>query len=168
MTGSKRKARIYAMQALFAYDTEPSQRESLLSLGWLSDIQQEKLGEDLRFFIASLIEGCIANLAEIDAIVIKNLNNWDFSRINGVTRSLLRTATYEVHKLNTPPSIVVKEAAAIAKEYEGEDAAKFVQGVLNGVWNSLCEQREAQDEQADADEDPQERGTEGADSEAIS
>ncbi len=135
--GSKRKARIYAMQALFAYETEPSQREDLLALGWLSDIQREKLSDGIRFFIASLIQGTIDNQAELDELIAQNLNNWQLNRIPQLTRSVLRMASYELSKLDTPATIVITEACEIAREYGGDESASFVQGVLNGIQLSL-------------------------------
>ena len=40
----------------------------------------------------------------------------------------------------SPPRVVISEAIELARAYSGEDAAKFVNGVLDGVYRRLKEQ----------------------------
>ena len=38
---------------------------------------------------------------------------------------------------DSPPRVVISEAIELARAYSGEDAAKFVNGVLDGVYRKL-------------------------------
>jgi len=62
---------------------------------------------------------------------IKQLSiDWPLDRISKVDRSILRLALYELNGTETPPSVVIDEALELAKKYSGEEAAKFINGIL--------------------------------------
>ena len=51
---------------------------------------------------------------------------------------VLRMAVHEWLALpETPPRVVINEAIELARAFSGEDAAKFVNGVLDGVFRTL-------------------------------
>ncbi len=75
-----------------------------------------------------------AHLAEIDAVIERNLKNWNVSRISKVALSLLRLAVYELCILKEiDPAIVINEAVEIAKTYSTQDDASYINGVLGAV-----------------------------------
>ena len=41
---------------------------------------------------------------------------------------------------DSPPRVVISEAIELARAYSGEDAAKFVNGVLDGAYRRLKEE----------------------------
>ncbi len=53
-------------------------------------------------------------------------------------RLVLRLAVHELmaHR-DTPPRVVMSEAIELAREYSGDEAARFVNGVLDGVYRRL-------------------------------
>ena len=56
-------------------------------------------------------------------------------------RTVLRLAVHElIAHPETPPRVVIDEAIELARRYSGEEAAKFVNGVLDGVFHTLKEQ----------------------------
>ena len=55
-----------------------------------------------------------------------------------IDRLVLRLALQELmaHR-ESPPRVVISEAIELARSYSGEDAAKFVNGVLDGAFRRL-------------------------------
>jgi N utilization substance protein B len=55
-----------------------------------------------------------------------------------IDRLVLRLAVHEMlaHP-ETPPRVAISEAIDIAREFGGEDSARFVNGVLDGVFRRL-------------------------------
>ena len=55
-------------------------------------------------------------------------------------RLVMRLAVQEMltHR-DSPPRVVISEAIELARDYSGEEAAKFVNGVLDGVFKRLKE-----------------------------
>jgi N utilization substance protein B len=56
-------------------------------------------------------------------------------------RLVMRLALQELlaHR-DSPPRVVISEAIELARAYSGEDAAKFVNGVLDGAYRRLKEE----------------------------
>ena len=56
-------------------------------------------------------------------------------------RTVLRLAVHELlSHPETPPRVVIDEAIDLARNYSGDEAAKFVNGVLDGVFRKLKEE----------------------------
>ena len=51
----------------------------------------------------------------------------------GVDRALLRLATWELTRGETPPKVAIDEAIELAKQFSTEQSASFVNGVLDAV-----------------------------------
>ena len=60
---------------------------------------------------------------------------------SGWPRSIGWCCGMAVHELlalrDTPPRVVINEAIELARAFSGEDAAKFVNGVLDGAFRTL-------------------------------
>ena len=85
-----------------------------------------------------MIRGTIENCAEIDLLIQKYLQNWDFHRVAVVDRNILRLATYEMlHREDIPPVVSINEAVDIAKKFSTQDSGKFVNGILDKVKGEL-------------------------------
>ncbi len=88
--------------------------------------------EDDQRYIDSLLAGVNAHAAELDADIEKCLKGWTLDRIAKVDRAVLRVAAYEMlFSRETPVSVVINEAVALAQRYDSPTAAKFVNGVLS-------------------------------------
>jgi N utilization substance protein B len=59
-----------------------------------------------------------------------------------VDRNVMRVAVVEMLLGETPMKVAIDEAIEIAREYGSEDSAKFVNGVLDLIYQRL-EKREA-------------------------
>jgi N utilization substance protein B len=56
-----------------------------------------------------------------------------------VDRAILRLAVYELTRTSTPPKVILDEAIELAKRFSGDEAAPFVNGVLDAIARSLGE-----------------------------
>ena len=74
------------------------------------------------------------DIAEIDGKIEQASDGWKIDRISCVSLAVLRLAVYEITRREDIPGIVsVNEAVALAKKYDGEEAAPFVNGILGGI-----------------------------------
>ncbi|MBR5866661.1 MAG: transcription antitermination factor NusB, partial [Spirochaetaceae bacterium] len=81
------------------------------------------------------VAGTIEHIAEIDALIKKHLDSWDFERINKVDLAVLRISVYPLlyQSDDIHPSIIINEAIDISKEYGPGDTYKFVNAVLDNI-----------------------------------
>ena len=145
--GKRRRGRILAFQALYAWDAAKDKKSALKDLydfSWeekkTSDADGKKAdnNEDSAvIFSRLLIAGAVDNIKAVDAMIRKHLVNWDFSRLTGVDRSLLRLSVYELMFKIAPPQVVINEAVDISREYGTDDSYRFINGVLDGVKKTI-------------------------------
>jgi N utilization substance protein B len=133
--GSRRKERILAFQALYAWDMADDKDAALgdlLDFSWVDRGSEKTAG-----FSRLLAAGTAENIKTVDALIRKNLVHWDFSRLNRVDRALLRVSVYELLFKTAPPSVVIDEAVDISREYGTDDSYRFINGVLDGVRKTI-------------------------------
>ena len=131
---SRRKARILAFQALYAWEASRSSLDDLLKFAWLEASKVEQLEEDTAAFTRLIIAGTLENMEDIDARIKKHLSHWPFERLKKVDLAILRMGTYcLLFQDDIPAQITIDEAIEIAKEYGSEDSYKFINGVLDGI-----------------------------------
>ena len=75
---------------------------------------------------------------ELDAIINENLVGWDVKRISKVSVAAMRLALYEIMYMDDiPTKVAANEAVEIAKKYDGEECAAFVNGALGSAIRKL-------------------------------
>ncbi|MCL2411087.1 MAG: transcription antitermination factor NusB [Treponema sp.] len=135
---SRRKARILAFQALYFWEVSKAPVEELTAFAWLDEEKLLKLDIELAAFSRLLIAGTIENIADIDSLLKKHLENWDITRLNKVDLAVLRMSAYTLmYQDEIPPSIIIDEAIGICREFGSDDSYKFVNGVLDSIRKSL-------------------------------
>jgi hypothetical protein len=133
MAIGRRRGRILAFQALFAWDAGSLLPNDLLTFPWADRAGKEVHDEDF-LFSQLLFLGTVEHINEIDALIIKNLENWDFNRLKLVDKAILRLGTYSLlFQQDTDPRIVINEAVSIARTYGTDDSFKFVNAVLDSI-----------------------------------
>ncbi|MBI4871862.1 MAG: transcription antitermination factor NusB [Candidatus Riflebacteria bacterium] len=103
------------------------------------DYFREELGLDDKTltFARELAEGTLQLQPELDPIIREFLEKWDFDRLGNVERSILRLAVFELlHRPEIPRKVTLNEAVEMAKDYSTDEAAKFVNGVLDRLAKS--------------------------------
>ncbi len=130
----RRKGRIIAFQALYAWDVSSKSLEDLLRFDWVDEDKRERLGEEGIAFPRLIIAGAVEHMDEIDAMITGSLTNWDFDRLNRVDLAILRMSVYSLlYQRDLHPSIVIDEAVDICKEFGTDDSYRFVNAVLDSV-----------------------------------
>ncbi|MCL1818166.1 MAG: transcription antitermination factor NusB [Spirochaetaceae bacterium] len=132
--GPRRKGRILAVQALFAYDFTRCGIENLLSFSWIQEKNSPDVDKNMRDFAGLLIAGTVENLKSVDEAIAKRLEHWDFSRLNQIDLAILRISTYSLlYMKDVPASVVIDEAVDIAKDFGTDESYRFINGVLDGI-----------------------------------
>lgn len=122
------------MQVLFQVDLVRAKPE--LALERL--LAEQPLDEEDSAFAAALLHGVLEHLPELDARIRRHTVEWELERLAGVDRSILRLAVYELaRRPDIPPPVTINEAVELAKEYSGEESARFINGLLDQVWQEL-------------------------------
>ena len=147
--GARRKGRILAFQALYAYElcsqgspggssTEKTPYLMPLEFTWLDESVREKTNQESIDFARLIAAGTIENLVEIDNQIKTQLEHWDFSRLNKVDQAILRIGVYSLlFQKDIPASVTIDEAVDISKEYGTDESYRFVNGVLDGIRKNL-------------------------------
>ena len=74
------------------------------------------------------------NQNKIDNDIKENLNNWSLSRIDSVSRAILRSACFEIHECyDVPPRVIINEYVNISKSFFSEKEPNFINGILDSI-----------------------------------
>ncbi len=132
--GSRRKAREFALQMLYQSEASGVPMSDVVAVFWGDrDVPQE-----VRLFAERLATGAAGAQAEIDALLVENLENWRLERLAIVDRNILRMAVYEfLHETETPPIVIIDEAIEVARRFGGDDSWQFANGILDAVRKKL-------------------------------
>jgi len=94
----------------------------------------DELLEGAKPFSRQLAEGAEANRAELDQLISRHSKGWSLDRIAPLERSIMRVALFEaLHRDDVPVEVAIDEAVELAKEYCGQDAPGFVNGILGAA-----------------------------------
>jgi transcription antitermination protein NusB len=127
--GSRHLSRERALQILFQYDIHGKPGV------WLDEFWKQCEGsEDVKAFAEQLVRGVLEHRKDLDALLAKYATNWKVSRMQIVDRNILRIGAFELLWLDeVPAKVTVNEAIELAKDFGDEEAAKFVNGILDKV-----------------------------------
>lgn len=143
----RRRARAAALQALYECEVgglTPQQALGVLHHAGPPDVDDP--GQAEHGFVVSLVRGAIENQAALDERIGDAAKNWRIERMAVIDRLVMRLAVEELlaHR-ESPPRVVISEAIELARAFSGEDAAKFVNGVLDGVYRRLKDEGQVAD-----------------------
>ena len=124
--GKRSTSRRLAMQALYQSDLSGVGIETAIK----NISESEKFIAETIAFASQLATSAWEAKGTIDKIISKLAIDWPLDRIGKVDRNILRLAIQELRLKETPVSVVINEAVEMAKKYSGEEAAKFINGIL--------------------------------------
>lgn len=138
---SRRRARDYALQALYQADLAGTTAKVALDGLWagILDGADESLGAhqpeaDEVAFATTLAEGVDARREALDARIQASSTNWRVARMSLVDRNILRLGAYELSFLNEiPVNVTINEAIELAKRFGTQDSKAFVNGILDRI-----------------------------------
>ena len=133
-----RRARAAALQMLYQWEVGRVSAHEAIVTYWPTREEEEDLPEPLREFANGLVNGTVRQVAEIDALLAAHAQNWRVERMAVLDRLVLRLAVHEMlTSPGTPPRVVINEALELAREYTGDEAVGFVNGILDAVRKQL-------------------------------
>ncbi len=94
-------------------------------------------GPTQRDYILRLVSGLGQHSYELDRDIEKYAVGWRFDRISLIDSAILRLAMYEIlYMPDIPNAAAINEAVELARKYDSEDAARFVNGILGAFARS--------------------------------
>ncbi len=141
--GSRRKARAFALQILFAADAAGGVDVETASRSWGEGFEID-VDEAGREFARALARSAMEHLPAVDEIIAGASKNWRLDRMARVDRNILRLAACELkYFLDMPVKVVINEAVELAKRFGTAESPAFVNGILDRVAVALGRTPEA-------------------------
>lgn len=129
----RRRARERAVQFLFGLDFTRYDWAAAVEDFWASVPTRPTV----KGYAEMLIEGVMAHREEIDALIAEAVEHWSPERVGRIERNVLRIAVFEMlYRPDVPRNVAITEAVEVAKRYGAEDAPRFINGVLDRIWNN--------------------------------
>ena len=126
----RRKARMVALQCLFAMDLREWAEEPPLE--WVTE--ENPLPNDAGEFALGLVSGVKDARLRLDDVILRYASAWPVAQLAVVDRNVLRIALFELlYEQETPRKSAVNEAVEVAKVFGSESSTRFVNGVLGSI-----------------------------------
>jgi N utilization substance protein B len=128
---NRRQARECALEVLYRLDLVGDEPENTIA----EILLRKNPSEEAENYLRRLIDAVLGNQREIDAALRKHLTRWRLERLTVLDRAILRLAASEILYFDdVPPKVSINEAVDVAKKYGDDEAGKFVNGVLDSVF----------------------------------
>jgi N utilization substance protein B len=128
--GTRRKARVIALQALFEVDSVGHDIEGAVS----RLVADSSLPDDGVVFVWELVDGVLTNKDRIDSMIQTYAPAWPVAQLATIDRNILRLAIFEILFNNeVPVRAAINEAVELAKTFGSDNSPKFINGVLGTV-----------------------------------
>lgn len=96
---------------------------------YLSELGEPTLDENV--YLTNRFKLILDNLEEIDNLLSQTASGWNLGRMGKVELTILRLAIFEMQfDDDIPVKVAINEAVELAKEFGGDDAPGFINGVL--------------------------------------
>jgi N utilization substance protein B len=126
---ARRRSRLIAAQALYAYDMG-NDRLNLIE-GFLAE---SKISQKHKDFAVWLFEKTRDNLGAIDALIASKISKeWSLERLGRMELAVLRLACCEIMFGDSDAPIAINEALEIVKIFADDAAPPFINGILEAV-----------------------------------
>ena len=113
---------------LLAHHLSP---ENFAALAEEDEVYREVPNAKQRDYICRLVRGVSQHAGELDMDIDRYAKGWKFSRMPLVATAIMRVAMYEIlYMPDIPNGAAINEAVELARKYEGDEVAKFVNGIL--------------------------------------
>ena len=87
-----------------------------------------------RAYITAALEGVLAHLEEIDALIEKTAKGWPIDRMSLVDLTILRLAVWEMYYADdVPGSVSIAEAMELTERFSDPEDKAFVNGILGTI-----------------------------------
>lgn len=141
----RRKSRELALQCLYQIDQSGNVEADVAAMGIHFDVNKKAVP-----YAQELLSGIRLHADALDLLIEVHAKNWRLSRMAVIDRNILRIAAFELaHMPDVPSSVILNEAIEIAKRFSTDDAAPFINGILDSICRTVRkegDQRPGQDE----------------------
>ncbi|MBM3332491.1 transcription antitermination factor NusB [candidate division WOR-3 bacterium] len=128
---NRRLARESALEVLYRLDLVGDEPENTIS----EILLRKNPSDEAETYLRRLVDAALGRQQETDAVLRRHLTRWRLERLTVLDRAILRLAAAEILYFDdVPPKVSINEAVEIAKKYGDDEAGKFVNGVLDGVF----------------------------------
>jgi N utilization substance protein B len=127
----RRLARESAVEVLYRLDLVADEPEAVIQ----EICVRKNPSEEAESYLRRLVQTVENHRNEIDRVLKKHLKRWRLERLTFIDRAILRMGCAEILFFDdVPPKVAINEAVDIAKKFGDDNAGKFVNGVLDGVF----------------------------------
>ncbi len=131
---ARHRSRRRALQVLFEWDRRGGLIDSAIQHYYDTLYSEESDNQPKPDkFMEELARGTVANAGQIDKQIEQKSEHWRLERMPVVDRNILRLAIYELSTNLVEPPIVIDEALELARQFSGDEALSFINGVLDAV-----------------------------------
>ncbi len=103
----------------------------------------EGRGDDPDGLAESIVDAYATHGGVIDRLLRESGSRWDLERMAATDRAVLRVAVAEMLFVGgVPEAVSINEAIELAKDYGGDQAGKFVNGVLDATRKRIAARNE--------------------------
>ena len=88
-------------------------------------------------YATTLVHALWSQRDEIDKRIASASIKWDLARISSVERNVMRVAIVERLGGEVPSRVILDEAIEIGREYGSGESPRFINGVLDAVFQSI-------------------------------
>ena len=132
--GKRHQARELALKVLFQLESSGDDLDEVLQY----HAAEGAATSDVTNFAGQLVRGVIANREKLDSILSETSEHWKLDQMAKVDRIVLRIAVYEITiDRQVPTKAAINESIELAKTFSGEEAGRFVNGILGRVAASV-------------------------------
>ena len=143
MASNRHLGRIVALQTLYEFEFRSQSGDETVDVKAILTRNLARYEEAIKDtdFVEKLIEGVLAEQADIDAKIQPIAPDWPIEQIARVDRTILRIGVYELLHFAeiVPPKVAINEAVELAKAFGSDNSSKFVNGVLGTAYRTLIE-----------------------------
>lgn len=133
----RHRARVAAIQMLYQWEVGRVTMDDV-RLGFWTGPAADDLSQEHRDFAEWLAVGVSGTTEQLDPMIQQAAEHWRLERMNVLDRLILRLSVYEfLHEPETPAKVVINEALELARTFSGDDAVRFINGVLDAIRREL-------------------------------
>lgn len=136
---SRRRAREFALQGLYAVDVAGVTGGAALAALWAGRLEdtenvEEPITHEEMEFAQELVRGVLEERDALDTRIEAASTNWRLARMPTVDRNILRLGAHEIaSRADIPASVSINEAIELAKRFGGAESRAFVNGILDRI-----------------------------------
>jgi len=134
---NRHQARESALETLYAWHNA-GQDDGMVPALLAGRLEHEERGEQDVEFLREAVHGVISQVGPIDELISGAVRGRSLRSIAHIEHNVLRLAIWEMqNRLEIPYRVIINEALELTRDYAGESARGFINGVLDNLARSL-------------------------------